>query len=286
MTKTGCDTRERMPRWMRRPLKCGPELNRVERILEREGLNTVCDGARCPNRGECFSCGTATFMIMGEVCTRNCGFCAVPVGRPGPLRDEEPRAVARAAEAMGLSHVVVTSVTRDDLADGGAAHFARTVTAVRESLPEATVEVLVPDFKGDGRAVEAVVAAGPDVFNHNIETVWRLYPLVRPEAEYERSLEVLSAAADCGVAVKSGFMVGLGESPEEVSDLLVDVRSAGCGMITAGQYLRPTASSLHVARYWKPAEFERLDAEARSLGFRSVAAGPMVRSSYRAGEML
>lgn len=286
MTGAGSTARERMPRWMCRPLRSGPVLRGVERVLASEGLNTVCDGAGCPNRGECYSSGTATFMIMGDVCTRDCRFCAVPGGDPGRLREDEPGAVARAAALMGLSHVVVTSVTRDDLDDGGAAHFARTVEAVRDSLPDATVEVLVPDFGGDARAVEVVLESRPDVFNHNVETARRLYREVRPRADYGRSMGVLSRAADSGLLVKSGFMVGLGEGPEEVSELLADLRAAGCGMVTAGQYLQPAARNVPVARYWEPVEFERLEEEARSLGFRAVAAGPLVRSSYRAGEML
>ena len=246
----------------------------------------MCDGARCPNRGECYSTGTATFMIMGDVCTRDCRFCAVPGGETALLRFDEPEAVARAAALLGLRHVVVTSVTRDDLPDGGAAHFARTVEAVRDALPGATVEVLVPDFLGDARAVKTVVRARPDVFNHNIETVRRLYPAVRPRADYRRSIEVLALAADQGLLAKSGFMVGLGEVAGEVSGLLSDLRSAGCAMVTAGQYLQPGASNVPVARYWEPVEFDWLEAEARSLGFEAVAAGPLVRSSYRAGELL
>jgi len=275
-----------MPRWLRKPLECGPGIRRVERILAREGLGTVCDGAGCPNRGECFSRGTATFMIMGAVCTRGCLFCAVPGGVPEPLRGDEPSAVARAALEMGLSHVVVTSVTRDDLPDGGAGHFARTVGEIRRSLPGATVEVLVPDFNGNERAVATVVEAAPDVFNHNVETVRRLYPSVRPGAEYARSLEVLALAADGGATTKSGFMVGLGETTGEVGELLADLRSAGCDVVTAGQYLKPTGSSAPVERFLEPAGFERIEAEARALGFRAVAAAPFVRSSYRAGELL
>jgi len=279
------DIKERMPRWMYRPVRCGPVLKKVEEILEQEKLNTVCHGARCPNRGECFAAGTATFMIMGDVCTRDCRFCAVPTGAVMPLDEGEPDAVARAAEALGLQHVVVTSVTRDDLPDGGAGHFARTIWALRAALPDSTVEVLVPDFAGDGEAIDAVVHAAPDVFNHNVETVKSLYPSARPEADYERSLAVLSRAAGAGLVTKSGFMVGLGESMEEVEELLCDLKECGCGMVTVGQYLQPAAGNLPVARYWTPAEFEAIEESARGMGFKGVAAGPLVRSSYFAKEM-
>jgi lipoic acid synthetase len=278
--------KERMPLWLRRRVRCGPALCEVERVLTSERLNTVCDGARCPNRGECYSSGTATFMIMGEVCARGCRFCAVPGGRVEPLRKDEPEAVARAASSMGLSHVVVTSVARDDLPDGGAAHFARTVEEVRRALPGATVEVLVPDFLGDGKAVETVIQASPDVFNHNVETVARLYGKVRPEADYGRSLAVLAQAAGAGLRTKSGFMVGLGERDAEVAELLSDLRGAGCSSVTSGQYMQPTADNVPVVRYWEPAEFERIESLALALGFESVSAGPFVRSSYHAAEML
>ncbi len=277
--------RERMPGWMRRPVACGPELRRVEGILSGERLNTVCVGARCPNRGECYSAGTATFMIMGDRCTRGCRFCAVPSGGVQPLDHGEPERVARAAAAMDLRHVVVTSVTRDDLDDGGAGHFARTIACVREALPGATVEVLVPDFRGSLRSTMTVVEAGPDVFNHNMETVRGLHRTVRPQAGYDRSLEVLARASDAGVVTKSGFMVGLGETPEEVHELLADLLATGCRMVTAGQYLRPAADNLPVARYWEPAEFEELRSRALDMGFEAVASGPFVRSSYFAHRM-
>lgn len=275
-----------MPRWMRRPVVCGPEMRRVEEVLAEEGLATVCVGARCPNRGECYSAGTATFMILGDRCTRDCRFCAVPHGVVFPPDPGEPEALARAASRMGLRHVVITSVTRDDLPDGGAGPFARTVEAVREALPEATVEVLIPDFKGDGAAVDLVIEAGPDVFNHNVETVKRLYPSVRPQAEYRRSLAVLLKGREAGMLTKSGFMVGLGETKEEASRLLGDLLEAGCCLLTVGQYLRPTAGSEPVGRYYEPEEFEALRENALAMGFEAVAAGPFVRSSYFAGQML
>jgi lipoic acid synthetase len=277
---------DRMPRWLLRPVRCGPSLQKVAGVLSEERLNTVCDGAKCPNRGECYSAGTATFMIMGDRCTRDCGFCAVTTGGTGPLDADEPRRVAKAAAAMGLKHVVVTSVTRDDLPDGGAGHFAATVEVVRDEVPGATVEVLVPDFAGRERDVGTVIEAGPDVFNHNVETVRRLYAEVRPQADYARSLEVLGRAAGAGLPTKSGFMVGLGENGREVRELLEDLRRAGCILLTVGQYLRPAKSNLPVSRYWEPAEFASLEEEALLMGFEAVASGPLVRSSYFAGEML
>lgn len=275
-----------MPRWLLRPVRCGPSLQKVEGLLADGRLNTVCAGAKCPNRGECYSAGTATFMIMGDRCTRDCGFCAVPSGGVMPLDPGEPRRLAMAAAEMGLEHVVVTSVTRDDLPDGGAGQFAATVEAVRDELPGATVEVLVPDFGGSGKDVDTVIDARPDVFNHNVETVKRLYPDVRPQADYARSLAVLERAARAGLPTKSGFMVGLSESGQEVSELMGDLRRSGCVMLTAGQYLRPSQANLPVARYWEPGEFNAVEAEAISLGFKAVASGPLVRSSYFAHEML
>jgi lipoic acid synthetase len=276
---------ERMPRWMYRPVRCGPALSAVEEVLAVERLNTVCTGAHCPNRGECYSAGTATFMIMGATCTRSCSFCAVPTGQAEELDPREPERVARAAAAMGLRHVVVTSVTRDDLPDGGAAHFARTVAAVRGSLGDATVEVLVPDFGGRQRDVDRVIESKPDVFNHNVETVRRLYGEVRPQADYRRSLEVLARSAEAGLVTKSGFMVGLGETPEEVDQLLADLFASGCRLVTAGQYLRPGHANAEVVRYWEPSEFEALEERALAAGFEGAACGPLVRSSYFAHEM-
>ena len=278
-------TVERMPRWMHRPVRCGPELRMVEGVLSRERLKTVCVGAKCPNRGECYSAGTATFMIMGDRCTRDCRFCAVPTGGVEALDPEEPERLARAAAVMGLRHVVVTSVTRDDLPDGGSGHFARSVEAVRELLPRATVEVLVPDFLGRGGDIDRVLETRPDVFNHNVETVRRLYREARPQAEYQRTLKVLSRPAAAGIPTKSGFMVGLGETPDEVEGLLEDLLASGCTMVTVGQYMQPTSANLPVARYWEPAEFKALEQSALSMGFKAVASGPLVRSSYFAHEM-
>lgn len=274
-----------MPRWLHRPVRCGPRLTMVEEVLEAGRLNTVCVGAKCPNRGECYSAGTATFMIMGNRCTRDCGFCAVPKGRPAKLDPGEPERLAHAAAVMALSHVVITSVTRDDLPDGGAGHFAATIAAVRLELPDTTVEVLVPDFGGSEEDIDIVIEAAPDVFNHNVETVRRLYGTARPQADYRRTLEVLARSHESGLLTKSGLMVGLGETTLEVDETMADLLQAGCRLLTAGQYLRPAEGNLPVLRYWEPAEFEALEARALAMGFDAVASGPLVRSSYFAQEM-
>jgi len=278
----------RFPPWLRKRIPTGEEAARVGRLLAELGLATVCSGAHCPNLPECYARGTATFLILGHTCTRSCRFCAIEKAAPGPLREDEPEAVAEACARLALRHVVITSVTRDDLADGGAAHFARTIRAVRERLPKTIIEVLTPDFQGRTDAIDTVLAALPDIFNHNVETVPRLYPTVRPEADYRRSLDVLAYArrrAPAGGAAlytKSGLMVGLGETADEVRAVLGDLRAAGCDILTLGQYLAPSAAHLPVARFVEPAEFAAWEAEARALGFAAVAAGPFVRSSYQA----
>jgi len=274
-----------LPVWIReRKLRLG-DLHDVRGVMSRGRLHTVCDEARCPNRSECFSRGTATFLIMGDVCTRACRYCSIAHGRPRRLDAEEPRELARAVVAMGLRHVVVTSVDRDDLPDGGAEHFAAVVRELHALAPRPTVEVLTPDFRGDLAAVDAVIDAGPDVYNHNIETVARLYPAVRRSGRYRWALEVLGrvSAMAPGMVSKSGLMVGLGETREELDETLRDLRSAGCRVVTIGQYLRPTAAQVPVVRYWAPAEFAELEAYGRSLGLE-VVAGPFVRSSYHAEE--
>jgi len=237
--------------------------------------------------GKCFGRPTATFMILGSSCTRDCGFCAVDSGRPGPVDEDEPRKVAEAALEMGLRYVVITSVTRDDLADGGASQFARTIEAVRASLPSVRVEVLTPDFNGDADALRTVIEAAPDVFNHNIETVPRLYPAVRPQADYLRSLRVIGAAKGLSPSIyaKSGFMLGLGETTDEVIQMLRDLRAAGCDFLTIGQYLQPTRKNLPVVKYILPGVFEDLRVKAMAMGFRFVASAPLVRSSMNADEM-
>jgi len=273
------------PRWLEKKIVCGPLIREVEKLLLSEGLSTVCEEARCPNRSECYACGTATFLIMGDVCTRDCRFCAIRKGKPVPLDENEPEAVARVAKALDLSHVVVTSVTRDDLPDGGASHFSKTISVIKKANPEASVEVLVPDFLGNEDSIKVVIDAKPDVFNHNVETVKRLYPIVRPGADYERSIKVLSFASSSGILTKSGFMLGLGEKPLEIHELLFDLKSAGVRMITIGQYLSPKEGCLPVERFVEPEEFEELKFFARELGFDSVASGPFVRSSHGAKEM-
>lgn len=280
----------RLPEWLRKPQTAFPALHELKRELRRSELGTVCEAARCPNIHECFARGTATFLILGRRCTRSCGFCAVPkAGHQSlpPPDPEEPFRLARMAAAMRLRHVVVTSVTRDDLPDGGATHFARVIRAVREALPSARIEVLTPDFGGLPDALARVLEAGPDVFNHNLETVARLYPRVRPQACYQRSLEVLAFAARYRreALVKSGFMVGLGEQPEEVRGLLDDLRQAGVQVVTIGQYLQATRSNLPVVEYVPPAQFEAYREYAERLGFRAVFSGPFVRSSYLAEQV-
>jgi lipoic acid synthetase len=275
----------RLPEWIRKQNRA--DLHMTRHLLRRHGVSTVCEEARCPNRGECFSKPTAAFMILGSSCTRNCGFCSVNSSAPGPVADDEPEKVAEAAYEMGLRYVVITSVTRDDLPDGGAAHFARTVRAVRKRLVHARIEVLTPDFKGNSEAVRTVLGAAPDVFNHNIETIRRLYGTVRPAADYDRSLSVLRQAKAIApeIYTKSGLMLGLGETIEEVEALLADLRHAGCDFVTIGQYLRPTRNNLPVVEYVRPGVFEGLRIKALEMGFKYAASGPLVRSSMNAEEM-
>jgi lipoic acid synthetase len=250
-------------------------------------LHTVCQEARCPNLGECFSQGTATFLILGDRCTRNCRFCAIGHGPSGPPDPEEPARVAEAVKAMGLQYVVITSVTRDDLPDGGAALFAETIRTVRKKRSEAKVEVLIPDFQGNVEALRTVVEARPDVLNHNVETVPRLYPSVRPGAVYERSIDLLSQVRvlDLSMPTKSGLMLGLGESADEVRETLQDLVDAGCRILTLGQYLQPSKEHLPVARFVPPEEFDAWKETALQMGFAEVASGPFVRSSYHAKEL-
>jgi lipoic acid synthetase len=276
------DTR-RLPRWVvtKTPLSGG--YVRLKALMRAQALATVCEEAACPNIGRCWSRGTATFMICGSRCTRGCRFCDVETARPlGPPDPDEPRRVAEAAARMGLAFVVVTSVARDDLPDGGAAQFAATIRALRERLPEARVEVLIPDLRGNWDALDLILEARPDVLNHNTETVPRLYRRVRPGARYERTLELLARARAAGLPAKSGLMVGLGERLPEVAAVLSDLASVGCGLVTIGQYLRPTRAHLPVVRYYAPAEYPALAALGKSLGLAHVEAGPLVRSSFEA----
>jgi lipoic acid synthetase len=255
----------------------------VSALLKKSRLHTICQSAKCPNLGECWTARTATFLILGDTCTRDCAFCAVKKGRPAPPSEDEPEQVAEAVAGLGLRYAVVTSVTRDDLPDGGAGLFARTVRAVKTRRPRARVEVLVPDFRGNEDALGAVIGAGPDVLNHNLETTEPGYPRIdRPRENYRRSLRLLEAAKKLGALTKSGLMVGLGENRTEIEQTLSDLRQAGCDLLTIGQYLQPSRRNPPVERYYSPEEFEVLRAQALSLGFREVAAGPLVRSSYRA----
>ena len=276
----------RLPSWLKRPLPQGNGNFFTEGLLSELRLETVCENARCPNRPECYARRTATFMILGAVCTRPCGFCSVHKGEPETLEDDEPARVAEAAHRLGLRHVVITSVTRDDLPDGGADHFRRCILAVRERTG-AAVEVLTPDFLGDLAAIDIVLTAAPEVYNHNMETVPRLYKKARGRASYQRSLDLLAHVKQRSptTVTKSGLMLGLGETVEELFDVLADLRAVSCDTLTLGQYLAPTLKHIPVARYVPPDEFDSLAALARTMGFRKVVAGPFVRSSYHADEM-
>ncbi len=277
----------RLPRWLKRQAPLGNAGHFTSRLIDELQLETVCDSAKCPNRMECYSQKTATFMILGNVCTRPCGFCSVPRGRPEPALADEPQRVAEAAFRLGLKHVVITSVTRDDLPDGGGEHFYQCVLAVREKTG-AQVEVLTPDFLGQEQGLLRVVEAAPEVFNHNTETVPRLYRSVRgPKSDYRWTLELLRRvkALNPSILTKSGLMLGLGESQEELLDVLADLLDAGCDFLTLGQYLQPGVKYMPVVRYLPPAEFEALGRKAKQMGFRQVASGPFVRSSYHAREM-
>ncbi len=275
---------ERKPDWLRIRLRTGPNYNKVRRSMRELSLNTVCEEARCPNIFECWSDRVATFMILGEICTRRCGFCAVTTGLPRPGVDpEEPRHLAEAVERLDLKHAVITAVDRDDLPDRGAAHFAAVIDAVHERVPDCKVEILTPDFKGAEDPLAVLLEARPDIFSHNIETVPRLYREARPGSSYQASLALLAEAVRRGARrVKTGLMVGLGETRSELSQTFRDIRDTGTEVLTVGQYLRPTSEHLPVARYVPPAEFEELRAEALALGFDHVEAGPLVRSSYHA----
>ncbi len=276
--------REPKPAWLKVRFPAGERFHRIKGLLRAQELHTVCEEAHCPNIGECFNAGTATFMILGDVCTRSCGFCAVTTGRPQTLDRLEPYRLAKAVRALGLDYVVITSVNRDDEPDGGAAIFAGCIRAIRRDNPRCRVEVLIPDFLGNWDALGTVVRARPYVLNHNIETVPRLYRRVRPKARYERSLELLRRAKelDPSLRTKSGMMVGLGETQDELFAVMAGLCAAGVDLVTIGQYLRPSARHLPVERYYPPEEFAPLVERGRALGFQHVEAGPLVRSSYHA----
>ena len=282
------NSRIRKPDWLKLKLPAGPDYELVRSLISNSALHTVCQEARCPNQWECFAGQTAAFLIMGPRCTRNCRFCAVEHGPSGPPDPEEPFRVAEAAHGLGLRYVVVTSVTRDDLPDGGAAVFAATIRAIRKKIPDVQVEVLIPDFQGRPEPLLAVVEARPDVLNHNIETVERMYPTVRPGAEYKRSTQLLRRAKgfNASLAIKSGLMLGLGELPEEIHQTLRDLLDAGCTLLTLGQYLQPSADHIPVERFVSPAEFDKWKEIALSMGFWRVASGPLVRSSYHAQDLV
>jgi lipoic acid synthetase len=275
------------PEWIKARAPMGEEYERLRGVMRDLGLHTVCEEARCPNIGDCWNRGTATFMILGDVCTRACGFCAVKTGLPRlPPDPREATRVAEAAARMGLRHAVITSVNRDDQRDGGAGVFAACIRQIRERVPGCTVEVLIPDFKGDAAALQVVIDAAPDVLNHNTETVPRLYRHVRPGARFERSLELLHRAKAAGLLTKSGIMVGLGEEPEEVRETVRRIREAGTDILTVGQYLRPSVDHLPIVRYYEPAEFAEIKRYAVGLGYRHVESGPLVRSSYHAEQQV
>lgn len=278
---------ERLPEWLQRSLGKASELSTVQQIIKRHQIHTICEEGRCPNRGECYAQKTATFLLMGPICTRVCGFCQVDKGRaPQPLNPEEPQKIAEAVRLLGLNYVVLTSVARDDLSDHGAGWFAATMQAVRSINPQTQIEVLTPDFWAERTRIATVVGAKPACYNHNLETVRRLQGPVRRGAKYERSLEVLRLVKelDPSIPTKSGLMLGLGETEAEILNTLADLRCVGCDRLTLGQYLRPSLSHLPVEKYWTPAEFDRLGAIARDLGFTHVRSGPLVRSSYHAGD--
>lgn len=280
-------THKRLPHWLKRDVGKGENVASIKKILRRGGLHTVCEEAKCPNLGECFEKKRATFLILGDNCTRGCGFCSVTNGPPIAPDPDEPEKVARAAAAMGAHYVVITSVTRDDLPDGGASHYVATIDNIKRMIADSSIEVLTPDFGGNMDAVDAVCKAGPDVYNHNMETVASLYHKVRPEAEYERSLQLIRHVKMhySEIATKSGIMLGLGETMEEVSALLRDLKSAGCDIVTIGQYMQPTRNSLEVVTYVEPKVFKQLEKEAKEMGFKGVYSGPLVRSSFNAEEL-
>jgi len=272
------------PSWLKVKLPGSKEFSNVRKLVEQSHLHTVCQSAKCPNIGECWSRRTATFMIMGDVCTRNCRFCAVDGGNVQPLDSAEPERVAEAVQTLQLKYAVITSVTRDDLPDGGADHFARTIQAIRARVPQCTIEVLIPDFQGSERDLKTVLAAEPDVLNHNIETVPRLYPKARPMADYQQSLQLLERAASLGAVAKSGLMVGLGETAQEIHQTMQDIVDHGCTMLTIGQYLQPSQQHLPVDRFVTPDEFAAYKKIGLKMGFKHIESAPLVRSSYHADQ--
>ena len=277
------NSQDRLPRWLKVKAPGSPNYLDLKRLVKSLKLNTVCESAQCPNIGECWGNRTATFMILGDICTRSCGFCAIRTGRPQVLDEDEPKRVAQAIAALGLGHAVITSVNRDELPDGGAHIFAETIDEIHRLCPETSIEVLIPDFQGDQDSLLAILNAAPDILNHNLETVPRLYPTMRPQAIYSRSLELLDRARKLGTApTKSGMMLGAGETMDEIEDTIGDLSDVGCNILTLGQYLSPSRKHVPVARFLDPSEFTELGNYARRLGFNHVESGPLVRSSYHA----
>ncbi len=280
--QTESASHHRLPPWFRVRLQAGPHYQELRQLVDTHQLHTICEEARCPNLWECWNNRTATFLILGDICTRRCHYCSVTTGRPLAVDTEEPQRIAEAVKRLKLRHAVITSVNRDDLQDGGAGLFAETIRRVRSFNPDCTVEVLIPDFQGKEKDVATILRERPHIFNHNIETVPRLFPTIRPQGKYRRSLAVIEWANTHGARTKSGLMAGLGETQEEIRLVMKDLRQAGCDMMTLGQYLRPTPHHAPVARFYSPEEFEKLKEEALTLGFQHVESGPLVRSSYHA----
>ena len=279
--------RERLPEYLKRPIIDTDKTKNVRRILKNRCLNTVCENARCPNKNECYSANTATFLIMGNVCTRNCRYCNISCERPLPLDVAEPLHVAKAVRDLGLKYAVITSVTRDDLPDGGAFHFAKCIYEIRCLCPEVKIEILTPDFKGDTKALDVIIDAKPDVFNHNIETVRAIFKTARPQGNYDLSLFVLKYIAEnSSIVTKSGLMVGLGEAMDDIKETFEDLKRAGCNIVTAGQYIQPSKKHLDVSKYYTPEEFEQVKQLAKACGIEHYSIAPLVRSSYRAAELV
>ena len=272
----------RLPPWFKVQAKTGPDYLDIKQTMDRLKLHTICEEARCPNRWECWNARTATFLILGDICTRRCHYCSVQTGRPLAIDHEEPRRVAEAVQALGLRHAVITSVNRDELEDGGAEIFAETIRQTRRLSPACTIEVLIPDFEGNETALAMVCAEKPEILNHNIETVRRLFPAIRPQGKYQRSVELLGKAKQLGMRTKSGLILGMGETLDEAREVMRDLRSVGCDIVTIGQYLQPTRQHLPVASFYDPSEFAILKEEGLALGFTHVDSGPLVRSSYHA----
>jgi len=272
----------RLPPWFKVKIQQGPDYKDIRRIMDGLGLHTICEEARCPNVWECWNNRTATFLILGDICTRRCHYCSVTTGRPLPVDRGEPRRVAEAVRALGLRHAVITSVNRDELEDGGAAVFAETIRHIRAMIPSCRIEVLIPDFEGNEAALHVIVKESPEILNHNIETVRRLFPAVRPQGKYDRSITLLERAKRMGATTKSGLIIGMGETQDEVREVMRDLRIVGCDILTIGQYLQPTKEHLPVERFYLPDEFLALKTEGLVLGFRHVESGPLVRSSYHA----